>query len=185
MLHLVPEPVIFRVTTRRVAAHLPHRSYWNAQFVPDDGEGEHQDEDGEDELEGVHCALSPAGIRACSRNASICAAVCAPPSVTICSSTRKRASTRSVCCAYCALFSAARLVWASICFSLIRIHILNGAMPIAAKGMSTQIQLAILFMFGFVPVFLSEFRIAAASDQAVASPAGTPLRLIRFGASRT
>jgi len=62
----------------------------------------------------------------------------------------RRASIRSTCWAYCALFSAASPVCAVICFSLILIHILNGAMPIAARGMSTQIQLATLFMSGVV-----------------------------------
>src|SRR6476660_437665 len=77
-------------------------------------------------------------MRSRSRSASICAAVCAPPSVTICSSTRSRASTRSMCWAYWALFSAARSLWELICFSLTRSHILKGAMPIAASGIRTQ-----------------------------------------------
>src|SRR6476620_9134891 len=51
-----------------------------------------------------------------------------------------------MCCAYWALFSAARSLCMSICFSLTRSHILNGAMPMAERGMRTQIQLAILFI---------------------------------------
>src|SRR4051794_5823173 len=128
------------------AAHLAHRPDRNAHLVPDDGEHEHHQQDGEYELEGVHWDFSSTGMRAWSRNASIWAAVWAPPSVTICSTTRSRASNRSICCAYCALFSAARSLCARICFSLTRSHILNGAMPIAARGMRTQIQLAMLFI---------------------------------------
>src|SRR5438270_396923 len=99
LLDLVAQPNIFLIV-HGIATHLAHRAHGNAQFVPDDGEGEHQDKDSKDELEGVHWALSPTGIRACSRSASICWAVWAPLSVTICSSTLNRASKRSMCCAY-------------------------------------------------------------------------------------
>src|SRR6185369_10013253 len=141
LLDLLAQPLIFFVVDR-FASHFAHGPKGNAQLVPDDRKSEHQDEDTKDEFEEVHCGFSPVPMRARSRSASIWAAVCAPPSVTICSRTRSRCSIRSTCCAYCALFSAARLDWASICFSLMRIHIRNGAIAIAASGISTQIQVA-------------------------------------------
>src|SRR5437763_8154726 len=109
---------------------------------PDDRR-EHDDRDDQDDhqFSAFHCTLSLLAMRSWSRSASIWAAVCAPPSVTICSITRRRDSKRSMCWAYCALFSAARLLWLVICFSLMRSHILNGTMRIAVTGISTQIQL--------------------------------------------
>src|SRR6185369_7386717 len=52
-----------------------------------------------------------------SRRASICAAVWAPPSVTICSSTRTRCSSSLERAAYCAAFSAALIASTSSFFS--------------------------------------------------------------------
>jgi hypothetical protein len=59
LLDLGPQSRILHVVAGALA-HLAHRAGWDAQFVPDDGEGEHQDEYGQDELERIHSTFSTA-----------------------------------------------------------------------------------------------------------------------------
>src|SRR5206468_1099348 len=106
LLHLGAQAGVFSVVRGRIASHFTHGADRDAELVPDDREGEHQEQDRKDEFEGIHGVLSSTGMRACSRSASIWSAVCAPRSVTICSSTLTRASILSTCAAYCAAFSA-------------------------------------------------------------------------------
>src|SRR5690242_1926467 len=78
------------------------------------------------------------------------------------SSTRTRCSSSFTRLAYWAAFSAARSDWLPSCRSFMRSHILKGAMPIAASGISTQIQAAMGSCMAVDPVL--EARLAQGLD---------------------
>ena len=132
----------------------------------DNAEHEHQDENSEDELERVHWAWSlrwdpclvaqsldlRSGLGAAVGNDLLDARAAGP-----------RIAPYA---GHIARFLGREVLWASICFSLILNHILNGTIPIAARGIRTQIQLAIRIHVSKVPFPPSRSRMSCTATLA-------------------
>src|SRR5687768_4095645 len=136
LLDLVAQAYGFRVGERR--RRFAHPRPPRVDPRPDHAGGHHDKDDAEDEFESAHfLSLSVSGqfsggsTRFCrsSRSRSISSETSSPLSVTIRSSTRTRCSSRSVCDAYCAAFSAVSRASISIRFSRCSSHLLRNGWP--------------------------------------------------------